>query len=171
MKEPSYEKICSMLIKTIQLSEKPHSKGVLEIAADVGCQIMIELCRAYPEKNSLLARYKTLIYALSSMNPGLRIQLIGGEIKAEDFVKMTERDLASDEQKKVIEKREEHVFAYKRTDAVLEFQRKNCEESVMHSCFSCKSRKIRYVLRQTRCADEPMTAFFTCLDCGKCWRR
>ena len=98
MKEPSYEKICRMLIKTIQLSEEtPHSKGVLEIAADVGCNVMIELCRAFPEKPSLLARYKTLIYALSSMNPGLRMQLITGQIKPEDFVKMTERDLASDE--------------------------------------------------------------------------
>jgi len=37
----------------------------------------------------------------------------------------------------------------------------------VYSCKKCKSRKCTYVEVQTRSADEPMTVFVTCLDCGK----
>lgn len=110
-----------MFIKTIQLSEKQHSKVVLEIAADIGFQVTCELIRFCPEKGALQSRYKTLIYALSSSNPGLRLLLIQGQILPEDFVKMTERELASDESKKLIKDREEDVYAEKRSDAIIEF--------------------------------------------------
>ena len=54
---------------------------------------MAELVKQYPEKIALQARYKTLIYALSSANPKLRLSLIHGDIKPEEFVKMSEREL------------------------------------------------------------------------------
>ena len=38
------------------------------------------------------------------------------------------------------------------------------------TCGRCKSRKTTYYEMQTRSADEPMTAFITCLDCGKRWK-
>ena len=34
----------------------------------------------------------------------------------------------------------------------------------------CKSKKCTYYQLQTRSADEPMTTFVTCLDCGNRWR-
>lgn len=37
-------------------------------------------------------------------------------------------------------------------------------------CECCKSWKTRYVERQTRSADEPLTVFATCLDCNTNWR-
>lgn len=40
-----------------------------------------------------------------------------------------------------------------------------------HRCGRCKSLKTHYYLLQTRSADEPMTAFFTCLTCGKRWKQ
>lgn len=38
------------------------------------------------------------------------------------------------------------------------------------TCKKCKSKKCSYYLLQTRSADEPMTCYVTCLDCGKRWK-
>lgn len=40
----------------------------------------------------------------------------------------------------------------------------------MFQCSNCKSRRIAIAEKQTRSADEPMTQFFECIDCGKRWR-
>ena len=37
-------------------------------------------------------------------------------------------------------------------------------------CRKCKSRKCSYYQLQTRSADEPMTTFVTCIDCGNRWK-
>lgn len=39
-----------------------------------------------------------------------------------------------------------------------------------YTCFKCKSKKCTYFQLQTRSADEPMTTFVTCLDCGNRWK-
>ena len=38
------------------------------------------------------------------------------------------------------------------------------------TCYRCKSKKCSYYELQTRSADEPMTTFVTCLDCGCRWK-
>jgi transcription elongation factor S-II len=38
-------------------------------------------------------------------------------------------------------------------------------------CGKCKKSKTTYYELQTRSADEPMTAFITCLNCGKRWKQ
>ena len=38
------------------------------------------------------------------------------------------------------------------------------------TCHKCQSKKCSYYQLQTRSADEPMTTFVTCLDCGKRWK-
>jgi len=37
-------------------------------------------------------------------------------------------------------------------------------------CGRCKKRKCTYYQLQTRSADEPMTTYVTCLNCGKRWK-
>jgi len=37
-------------------------------------------------------------------------------------------------------------------------------------CNKCKSDKTTYYQLQTRSADEPMTTFVTCMNCGKKWK-
>ena len=37
-------------------------------------------------------------------------------------------------------------------------------------CFKCKKRKCTYYELQTRSADEPMTTFVSCLNCGNHWK-
>jgi transcription elongation factor S-II len=38
------------------------------------------------------------------------------------------------------------------------------------TCRKCKSNKCTYYQLQTRSADEPMTTFVTCIDCGCRWK-
>jgi transcription elongation factor S-II len=38
-------------------------------------------------------------------------------------------------------------------------------------CKRCKKRECEFYERQTRSADEPMTVFITCLNCGNRWRQ
>ncbi|CAM9988249.1 unnamed protein product [Phaeothamnion confervicola] len=40
----------------------------------------------------------------------------------------------------------------------------------MFECGRCKSKKTTYFQKQTRSADEPMTTFVTCKNCGKNWK-
>jgi len=40
----------------------------------------------------------------------------------------------------------------------------------MNKCRKCKSQNLNNWEKQTRSADEPMTQFFECLDCGNKWR-
>ena len=37
-------------------------------------------------------------------------------------------------------------------------------------CRKCQSNKCTYYQMQTRSADEPMTTFVTCIDCGNRWK-
>jgi len=38
------------------------------------------------------------------------------------------------------------------------------------TCFKCRSKKCTYFQLQTRSADEPMTTFVTCIECGNRWK-
>ena len=43
-------------------------------------------------------------------------------------------------------------------------------EDGIFKCRKCQSYKTTYYQLQTRSADEPMTTFITCLECGKKWK-
>uniref|UniRef100_A0A6C0C2X1 TFIIS-type domain-containing protein n=1 Tax=viral metagenome TaxID=1070528 RepID=A0A6C0C2X1_9ZZZZ len=53
---------------------------------------------------------------------------------------------------------------------------KNCVSTDMSAatdeftCFKCKTSKCTYYQLQTRSADEPMTTFVMCLNCGNRWK-
>lgn len=40
----------------------------------------------------------------------------------------------------------------------------------VYYCVRCKQRKTTYYQMQTRSADEPMTTFITCINCGHKWK-
>ena len=42
--------------------------------------------------------------------------------------------------------------------------------STEFTCFKCKKNKCSYYQQQTRSADEPITTFMSCLNCGNSWK-
>ena len=51
----------------------------------------------------------------------------------------------------------------------VEFVDDDIQEGIF-KCRKCSSRKTTYYSLQTRSADEPMTNFITCIDCGNRWK-
>ena len=50
------------------------------------------------------------------------------------------------------------------------FSNKTDISTDIYQCNRCKERKCTYYQLQTRGADEPMTTFVTCVNCGKRWK-
>lgn len=60
-------------------------------------------------------------------------------------------------------------------DAKIKRDKSKCEVNLEaatdeFTCFKCKKNKCTYYQLQTRSADEPMTTFVTCINCGNRWK-
>lgn len=112
-------------------------------------------------------RARTLIFnTKETKNIELKEKIIKGEVAPIEFVNMDPHDLASKE--KQVKRQESKQFAMdsRRSDWARE-QAKNSKANVgMFTCKKCKSKNTDYYQMQTRGADEPMTNFVTCMDCG-----
>ena len=97
-------------------------------------------------------------------NPKLRTRVLSGEISPSRFVTMTHEELKSKEQRE-----EELAIQKENMDKAMVAQE---EKSVSTSleCSKCKQKKVSYSQAQTRSADEPMTTFCECLNCGNRWK-
>jgi len=83
-------------------------------------------------------------------------------IKAHELAFMTHQELRPDKWKERIAVKEQHDqnrYAPKLNANTDDF-----------TCRKCKSNKCSYYQLQTRSADEPMTTFVTCIDCGNRWK-
>ena len=84
------------------------------------------------------------------------------EIKAEDISKLSVYDIFPDNWKEMLDNKT------KRDKIKYELKPEAMTER--YKCRKCGSRKCSYYEMQTRSADEPMTQFFTCLDCKNRWK-
>jgi len=48
--------------------------------------------------------------------------------------------------------------------------KENEDYNGLFKCKKCGTNKVTYTQAQTRSADEPMTTFFNCLNCGNRWK-
>ena len=83
-------------------------------------------------------------------------------IPAKDLAFMTHQEICPDKWKKLIE--DKKVRDKQKYEPNIEASTDN------FTCNKCKSKKCTYYQLQTRSADEPMTTFVTCLECGKRWK-
>ncbi|KAG1787386.1 transcription factor S-II, central domain-containing protein [Suillus plorans] len=97
-------------------------------------------------------------------NPSLRENIVSGDLSAERFSKMTSEEMSSEERRAADQKIKEANF-FKSLGAG-----EQEAETEGFQCGRCKQRKCRYRQAQTRSADEPMTTFVTCVNCGNKWK-
>ena len=96
-------------------------------------------------------------------NKNLIKRLKKKEFPVENIAFMTPSELFPEHWKELIRKRELHQeFMY---------SKKVESYSTLYECGRCHKKKVSYYQLQTRSADEPMTTFFECLECGKKWRK
>lgn len=97
-----------------------------------------------------------------NLNDNVLQQLNSGSIQAHTIAFMTHQELAPEKWSQLIEiksKRDKNKFESNLEAATDTF-----------TCKKCKSNKCTYYAVQTRSADEPMTIYVTCIDCGQRWK-
>ena len=107
-----------------------------------------------------LDKLKTIY--MNMANKKIKRMFLSTNYKPHELVFMTHQELCPEKWEELIEtkkKRDENIFCPKISAAVDGF-----------TCHKCKSQKCTYYQMQTRSADEPMTTFVSCLECGNRWR-
>jgi DNA-directed RNA polymerase subunit M/transcription elongation factor TFIIS len=96
-------------------------------------------------------------------NTRLLQRLREGEFRPHDIASMGFAELFPEKWGEMIE------HAIKREAKMLEVDKSAATD--MFRCSKCNKRECTYYEMQTRSADEPMTQFIRCLNCGKQWRQ
>ncbi|XP_072535917.1 transcription elongation factor A protein 3 isoform X8 [Salminus brasiliensis] len=97
-------------------------------------------------------------------NPNLRKNVLGGAIELSRIATMTAEEMASDELKQL-----RNVLTQ---EAIREHQMAKTGGTTtdLLQCGKCKKKNCTYNQVQTRSADEPMTTFVLCNECGNRWK-
>ena len=110
--------------------------------------------------------YRTLLANLDPKshvnNNYLLNKLENDKLSAYHLVFMNEREMYPEKWKELIDKkikRDNNMYEENLAAATDEFK-----------CYKCSKRQCTYYQLQTRSADEPMTTFVTCLNCGNNWK-
>ena len=96
-------------------------------------------------------------------NPRLLSRVLEGEFELEEIATMTSYEMYPEKWFALRDKqlqREQKILEGNKSRATDQFK-----------CRRCNKRECTYYELQTRSADEPMTIFITCLNCGKEWRQ
>jgi len=98
----------------------------------------------------------------NSSSEDLIKKIKNNEIKTYDLAMMSHQELNMDIWKDLINskiQRDKNMGEDNLSAATDEFK-----------CYKCKKRKCTYYQMQTRSADEPITTFVSCLNCGNRWK-
>jgi len=97
-------------------------------------------------------------------NPALRVNVLMGLIQPEKIAVMTADEMASDELKMM------RMAAAKEGMDAAQLAIKEGTKTDLLKCGKCKKNNCTYHQMQTRSADEPMTTFVLCNECGNRWK-
>jgi transcription elongation factor S-II len=96
-------------------------------------------------------------------NPRIIQRIKGGEFHLDALATMSAYDMFPEHWKGLADKqliREHKILEGNKSRATDQFK-----------CHRCGKRECTFYEMQTRSADEPMTIFITCINCGKMWRQ
>jgi transcription elongation factor S-II len=106
-----------------------------------------------------LLRLRSII---NNINSYIISEIISDNIKPQTLAFMTHQELNPEKWKLHIEKK------MKRDK--IKYETKIAAATDTFTCGKCKSNECTYYQMQTRSADEPMTTFVTCINCGNRWK-
>mgnify|MGYP001430484152 CR=1 FL=1 len=112
--------------------------------------------------NKVISLYSNLSKNNYIKNNRLLSRLKKREFTPEQLAVMTPQELFPEHWKELIDEK------YRRDKILYETKKEAMTDQF--KCSKCHSRETCYFEMQTRSADEPMTIFITCLNCGKRWK-
>ena len=107
-------------------------------------------------KQLYVDRLRSLLINLSNNESFLKLLKETKDVK--ETINMTHQEINPSRWQKLIDKK----IARDKSN----YERKMESSTNMFTCRKCKSKNCTYYEMQTRSADEPMTTFVTCNDCG-----
>jgi transcription elongation factor S-II len=105
-------------------------------------------------------KFRTIHYNLR--NPDIANLILDNKIKAHELAFMTHQELMPEKWNHLIEEltiKNKNKYTPKIEASTDSF-----------TCYKCKSKECSHYQLQTRSADEPMTTFVTCINCGTRWK-
>ena len=140
-----------------------------ETESDVIAKAVAVETAVFKEHGSESEAYKKKVRSLfanlkNKSNRDLGKRVMAGDIAPTRFAVMTDEELKSDDQRKQDKDYEKENMM----KAQVPQEKKSISDSL--ECGRCKKKKVSYTQAQTRSADEPMTTFCECMNCGHRWK-
>ncbi|KAL2227325.1 transcription elongation factor TFIIS [Sesamum indicum] len=110
-------------------------------------------------------KYRSIMFNIKDQNnPDFRRKVLVGDFEPRAILELTPEEMASDARQMENEKlKQKAMFNSERAAA----PKASTNE---FTCGRCKKKETTYYQMQTRSADEPMTTFVTCVNCGNHWK-
>ena len=108
-------------------------------------------------------KFRSVYLNISKKKSEILKRLKKNEFKAHELANMTHQEIEPKRWKEAIEKKIKRDKSATTVDL--------SAATDIFTCSRCKKSKCTYYQMQTRSADEPMTTFITCLNCGKNWKQ
>ena len=174
--EPETNKLRMLCLNNLKFLEDKFSKedirllekGIFETAYTRAVKMYIARSWKAP---AFVEIYRQIVRAVFSnihpqspvKNPRLLTRVLDGEFKLSEIPSMSAFEMFPEkwfELKDKLLQREQKILEGNKSRATDQFK-----------CRRCGKRECTYYELQTRSADEPMTCFISCLNCGKEWRQ
>lgn len=157
------------------LSCKEYNEGV---SIGKTKEIEKEIQNSTRDISSYKDKCRSLLFNLKR-NSSLRSRIMSGVVSAQRLMKMSSTELATQEKVAARQKLVEDIQDSRRLDWEQANEDKINEQcgitgdllnASLFTCGRCKSTKTTSTQKQTRSADEPMTVFVYCMNCGNRWK-
>lgn len=180
---PARKNICNKLHSIMELSKPDLTEWNEHAVAQLCVSRSTEIEAAMQERlgqdrSSYMDKARSLCFNLKK-NKSVREQVLMGSIAADKLVTMSSEQLATSEKQQEREEQVKKLADSRRLDwetANEDKINKMCGiegallSASLFTCGRCKSTKTTSTQKQTRSADEPMTVFVLCMNCGKRWK-
>jgi transcription elongation factor S-II len=155
-----------------------NEEAIVHLLGPRAIEVEAAIWSTCPEKKAYTEKGRSLVFNLKR-NKSLTQDVILGNVTPETLAKMTSEELLSEEKRQERSQEAKKIIDSKRLDWDKANESKINEmcgikgdllKASLFTCGRCKSTKTTSTQKQTRSADEPMTVFVLCLNCGKRWK-
>jgi transcription elongation factor S-II len=161
------------------LKQGVNEAAVLHLTAPRTAEIERAIHTAYSsDRKGYADKARSICFNLKKNKP-LSVEVLLGHVEPAELVTFTSEQLAAPDIRQKREETAKKLIDSKRLDwdqANEDKINKQCGiqgdllQASLFTCGRCKSVKTTSTQKQTRSADEPMTVFVLCLNCGKRWK-